>query len=258
MARHKVEINGVNTANLNVLSNTEMTILFDKYKNGDTIAKEELINGNLKLVLSILKKYKTRVDNMDDLFQIGCIGLIKAIDNFDTSFNVKFSTYAVPMILGEVKRYLRDNTSIRVARSVKDTAYKIMNAKEELINRLNREPSIKEISEYTGITEYEICNALDSMKDTISIFEPIYNDGGDTIYLSDQLEDKNNSMKNIIDSVAIKDAINKLKDKERFILTERYIVGKTQMELSEEIGISQAQISRLEKSALDNIRKNIT
>ena len=159
---------------------------------------------------------------------------------------------------GEIKRYLRDNTSIRVARSVKDTAYKIMNAKEELINRLNREPSIKEISEYTGITEYEICNALDSMKDTISIFEPIYNDGGDTIYLSDQLEDKNNSMKNIIDSVAIKDAINKLKDKERFILTERYIVGKTQMELSEEIGISQAQISRLEKSALDNIRKNIT
>ena len=162
------------------------------------------------------------------------------------------------MILGEVKRYLRDNTSIRIARSVKDTAYRVLNAKEELINNLNREPSIKEISDYMGISEYEICNAIDSMKDTISIFEPIYNDGGDTIYLSDQLEDKTSNMNNIIDSVAIKDAINKLKDKEKFILTERYIVGKTQMELSEEIGISQAQISRLEKSALDNIKKNIT
>ena len=258
MARHKVEINGVNTANLKVLSNNEMIVLFNNYKEGDKLAKEELINGNLKLVLSILKKYKTRVDNMDDLFQIGCIGLIKAIDNFDTSFNVKFSTYAVPMILGEVKRYLRDNTSIRVARSVKDTAYRVLNIKELLTNKLNREPSIKEISDCMGISEYEICNALDSMKDTISIFEPIYNDGGDTIYLSDQLDDKNNNMNNIIDNIAIKDAINKLKDKEKFILNERYIVGKTQMELADEIGISQAQISRLEKSALDNIRKNIT
>lgn len=258
MARHKVEINGVNTANLGVLSNEEMINLFSKYKEGDMKSKEDLINGNLKLVLSILKKYNNRVDNMDDLFQIGCIGLIKAIDNFDTSFNVKFSTYAVPMILGEVKRYLRDNTSIRVARSVKDTAYRIMNVKEELINKLNREPNIREISERMGISEYEICNALDSMKDTISIFEPIYNDGGDTIYLSDQLEDKNSNMHNIIESVAIKDAINKLKEKEKFILMERYIMGKTQMELSEEIGISQAQISRLEKSALDNIKKNIT
>ena len=170
MARHKVEINGVNTANLKVLSNDEMIKLFNRYKEGDKLAKEELINGNLKLVLSILKKYKTRVDNMDDLFQIGCIGLIKAIDNFDTSFNVKFSTYAVPMILGEVKRYLRDNTSIRVARSVKDTAYRVLNTKELLTNKLSREPSTKEISDYMGISEYEICNALDSMKDTISIF----------------------------------------------------------------------------------------
>ena len=258
MARHKVEINGVNTANLKVLSNDEMIILFTKYKDGDKLAKEELINGNLKLVLSILKKYNNRVDNMDDLFQIGCIGLIKAIDNFDISFNVKFSTYAVPMILGEVKRYLRDNTSIRVARSVKDTAYRVLNAKEALTNKLNREPSIKEISDYLNISEYEICNALDSMKDTISIFEPIYNDGGDTIYLTDQLEDSKNSMNNIIDNIAIKEAIDKLKDKEKLILIERYIIGKTQMELSDEIGISQAQISRLEKSALDNIRKNIT
>lgn len=258
MARHKVEINGVNTANLKVLSNEEMIVLFNKYKQGDKFAKDDLINGNLKLVLSILKKYNNRVDNMDDLFQIGCIGLIKAIDNFDTSFNVKFSTYAVPMILGEVKRYLRDNTSIRVARSIKDTAYKVMNAKEELINKLNREPTVKEISEYIKISEFEICNALDSMKETISIFEPIYSDGGDTIYLSDQLEDKNNNMNNIIDNVALKDAINKLKAKEKHILTERYIIGKTQMELSEEIGISQAQISRLEKSALNNIKKNIT
>ena len=258
MARHKVEINGVNTANLTVLNNDKMIILFNKYKSGDANAKELLINGNLKLVLSILKNYNNRVDNMDDLFQIGCIGLIKAIDNFDTSFNVKFSTYAVPMILGEVKRYLRDNTSIRIARSIKDTAYRIMNTKELLTNKLNREPSIKEISNYMGITEYEICNALDSMKDTISIFEPIYSDGGDTIYLSDQLEDKNNGMKNIVDTIAINEAIDKLKDKEKFILKERYIMGKTQMELASEIGISQAQISRLEKNALDNIKKNIT
>lgn len=257
MARHKVEICGVNTANLNVLSNEEMIDLFKKYKEGDFSAKEKLINGNLKLVLSILKKYNNRCDNMDDLFQVGCIGLIKAIDNFDLSFDVKFSTYAVPMILGEVKRYLRDNTSIRIARSIKDIAYHAMLTKEELTNKLNREPSIKEISEYMNMPEYEVGNALDSMKETVSIFEPIYSDGGDTIYLSDQLEDKNNKMNSIIDNVALKLAIKNLKDKEKYIIIERYITGKTQMELSEEIGISQAQISRLEKSALDNIKKNM-
>lgn len=257
MARHKVEICGVNTANLKVLSNNEMIDLFKKYKEGDIYAKEELVNGNLKLVLSILKKYNNRCDNMDDLFQVGCIGLIKAIDNFNLDFDVKFSTYAVPMILGEVKRYLRDNNSVRVARSIKDIAYRAMIIKEELTNSLNKEPTIKEIAEKLGITEYEVSNALDSMKDTISIFEPIYNDGGDTIYLADQIEDKNNKMKTIEDRIALKEAIKKLKQKEQYIIIERYITGKTQMELAEEIGISQAQISRLEKSALNNIKNNI-
>ena len=258
MARHKVEICGVNTANLKVLNNEEMNELFKKYKEGDELAKEYIVNGNLKLVLSILKKYNNRCDNMDDLFQVGCIGLIKAIDNFDLSFEVKFSTYAVPMILGEVKRYLRDNTSIRIARSVKDIAYHAFQAKEELTNKLNREPSIKEIAEKLGLTEFEISNAIDSMKDTLSISEPIYNDGGDTIYLQDQIEDKNNNMKYIDDKVALKEAISNLKDKEKYIIIERYITGKTQMELAEEIGISQAQISRIEKTALNNIKNRIT
>lgn len=258
MARHKVEICGVNTANLKVLSNDEMIKLFKKYKEGDIFAKETIVNGNLKLVLSILKRYNNRCDNMDDLFQVGCIGLIKAIDNFDMSFDVKFSTYAVPMILGEVKRYLRDNNSIRVARSVKDIAYHAFQVKEELTNKLNREPSVKEIADRLGLTEFEISNALDSMRDTLSISEPIYNDGGDTIYLQDQIEDKTNNMKDIDEKVALKEAINNLKDKERYIIIERYITGKTQMELADEIGISQAQISRIEKNALNNIKNNIT
>ena len=205
MSRNKVEICNVNTANIKVLTNEEMTILFKKLKDGDLSAKEELINGNLKLVLSILKKYNNRVDNMDDLFQVGCIGLIKAIDNFD----VKFSTYAVPMILGEVRRYLRDSSSIRVARSIKDTAYKIMKLKEELTNKLGREPSIKMISEKLGITEFEVANAMDAMKDTVSMFELIYNDGGDTIYLEDQLDDKSNNMYSLDMKISLKDALNK-------------------------------------------------
>ena len=258
MARHKVEISGVNTANLKVLTNEEMVELFKKYKEGDKLAKEDLVNGNLKLVLSILKKYNSRCDNMDDLFQVGCIGLIKAIDNFDLSFDVKFSTYAVPMILGEVKRHLRDNTSIRIARSVKDIAFHALQVKEELTKELDREPSISEIAQKLELTEFEVSNALDSMKDTLSISEPIYNDGGDTIYLQDQIEDKNNNMRYIDDKVALKEAINDLKDKEKYIIVERYITGKTQMELADEIGISQAQISRIEKTALNNIKNKIT
>lgn len=257
MSRNKVEICNVNTANIKVLTNEEMTILFKEYKNGDLSAKEKLINGNLKLVLSILKKYNNRVENMDDLFQVGCIGLIKAIDNFDLKYDVKFSTYAVPMILGEVRRYLRDSSSVRVARSIKDTAYKIMKIKEELTNKLGKEPSIKMISEKLGITEFEVANAMDAMKDTISMFEPIYNDGGDTIYLEDQLDDKSNNMYSLDMKIALKDALNKIKDKERYILMERYITGKTQLELAEELGISQAQISRLEKSGLENIKRMI-
>lgn len=255
MARHKVEICGVNTANIKVLTNNEMVDLFKRYQSGDKFAKEDLVNGNLKLVLSILKKYNNRTDNMDDLFQIGCIGLIKAIDNFDLSHEVKFSTYAVPMILGEVKRYLRDNNSVRISRSVKDIAYQAMKMKEVLIGELGKEPTIQMIAEKLNISEFEIVNALESMRDTISMSEPIYSDGGDTIYLEDQIPDKKNSLYDKETKLALKDAINKLKEKEKHILLERYIIGKTQMELAEEIGISQAQISRLEKSGIDNIKK---
>lgn len=258
MSRHKVEICNVNTANIKVLNNDEMVELFKKLKNGDLTAKEELINGNLKLVLSILKKYNNRVDNMDDLFQVGCIGLIKAIDNFDLKYDVKFSTYAVPMILGEVRRYLRDSGSIRVARSIKDTAYKIMKIKEELTSTLGCEPPIKLIASKLGITEYEVRNAMDAMSVPISIFEPIYNDGGDTIYLEDQLDDKKDTLYSLDYKIALKDALNKLKEKEKYILVERYITGKTQLELADEIGISQAQISRLEKSGLENIKRMIS
>lgn len=258
MSRHKVDITGVNTANIKVLSNEEQKELFIKLKNGDLSAKEELINGNMKLVLSILKKYKTRVDNLDDLFQVGCIGLIKAIDNFDLSYDVKFSTYSVPMILGEVKRYIRDtNNPIRVARSVKDLSYKIMNTRENLINKLNKEPSTKEIADALNVSEWDVCNAIEAMRDTVSMYEPIYNDGSDTIYLYDQLEDNKNELYDIETKMSLNDALNKLKEKERYIINERFIVGKTQVELAKEIGISQAQISRLEKSGLDNIKKMI-
>ena len=257
MARHKVEICGVNTANIKVLNNEEMIELFKKYQSGNKLAKEDIINGNLKLVLSILRKYNNRVDNMDDLFQVGCIGLIKAIDNFDLSHEVKFSTYAVPMILGEIKRYLRDNNSVRIARSIKDIAYKALKVKEELTNKINKEPSIAMIAKELNISEWEVSNALDSMKDTISMFEPIYNDGGDTIYLVDQLDDKKNSLYDIDTKIALKEAIRNLKDKEKYIIVERYLVGKTQMELASEIGISQAQISRIEKSGLENIKRSM-
>lgn len=257
MARHKVEIANVNTANIKVLRNDEMVVLFKEYQNGNLQAKEELINGNLKLVLSILKKYNNRTDNMDDLFQIGCIGLIKAIDNFDLAHEVKFSTYAVPMILGEIKRYIRDNSSVRVSRSIKDLAYQALKTKEQLTNKLNREVTIREVAEEMKLPEYEISNALEAMYDTVSIFEPIFNDGGDTIYLCDQLQDKKNALYPLELHIALKDSIQKLKPKEKYIIMERYIMGKTQMELAEEIGISQAQISRLEKNGIESLKKMI-
>ena len=257
MARHKVEICGVNTANIEVLSNEEMNTLLSMYKNGAKSTKDKLINGNLKLVLSILKKYNNRTDNMDDLFQVGCIGLIKAIDNFDLSHEVKFSTYAVPMITGEIKRYIRDNNSVRIARSIKDISYHALKIKEELTNKNNKEPSIKDIADKLKLSEFEVSNALDSMKDTISMFEPIYNDSGDTIYLSDQLEDKKNNMNNIEEKLALREAINNLNEREKFIIESRYIIGLTQMEIANELGISQAQISRIEKSGLNNIKKSI-
>lgn len=256
MAKYKVEITGVNTSELKVLTSEETKELFIKMQDGDKFAREDLINGNLKLVLSILKRFNSKNENMDDLFQIGCIGLVKAIDNFDISLGVQLSTYAVPMILGEVKRYLRDNNSIRVSRSVKDIAYKVLKLKEKLTMEKGIEPTNNELANILGIEEKDIVNALESLIPPISLFEPIYNDGGDTIYLFDQIEDsKSNS--DIDTKVAIEKAINKLSDREQFILEQRFFIGKTQMEIAEEIGISQAQISRLEKSALQRIRKQL-
>ena len=254
MARHRVEICGVNTANIKVLSNEEMIDLFKKYQSGDIFAKENLINGNLKLVLSILRKYNNRTDNLDDLFQVGCVGLIKAIDNFDLSHEVRFSTYAVPMILGEIKRYLRDNSSLRVTRNLKDIAYKGLKAKEELTNKLNREPTIKEIAEALELDELDVMQAFEAVKDAVSIQEPIYSDGGDTIYLEEQIADKKDKV-GLDMNIMLREAINNLKKKEKYIIYKRYFEGITQMELSEEIGISQAQISRIEKNCLDNMKK---
>ena len=257
MARHKVEISGVNTANIKVLTTEEMNELFKRVKNGDTKAREELVSGNLKLVLSILKKFSKHVDNMDDLFQIGCIGLLKAIDNFDLSYGVKFSTYCVPMIQGEVKRYLRDNNSIRVSRSVKDLAYKALKLKEELTMEDNSEPTTERLAELLEVEPYNIVNALESMRDPISIFEPIYNDGGDTIYLFDQIEDRKTDNSNIDTKMSVREAISNLSRREQLVLEERFVIGKTQMEISEELGISQAQVSRIEKGIIDNLREKL-
>lgn len=257
MARHKVEISGVNTANIKVLTTEEMNELFKRVKNGDTKAREELVNGNLKLVLSILKKFSKHVDNMDDLFQIGCIGLLKAIDNFDLSYGVKFSTYCVPMIQGEVKRYLRDNNSIRVSRSVKDLAYKALKLKEELTMEDNSEPTTERLAELLEVEPYNIVNALESMRDPISIFEPIYNDGGDTIYLFDQIEDRKTDNSNIDTKMSVREAISNLSKREQLVLEERFVIGKTQMEISEELGISQAQVSRIEKGIIDSLRDKL-
>ena len=253
MAKNKVEIVNVNTANIKVLSQEEMTKLF---QNLDEKAKEELINGNLKLVLSVLKKFTGKVDNLDDLFQVGVIGLIKAIDNFDLNHEVRFSTYAVPMIIGEIKRYLRDNSSLRISRSIKDLAYKALKVKDELTASFDKEPTNKEIAYKLNVKESEIVEALNSLKDTVSMFEPIYNDGGDIICLSDQLTD-NDSIYDIETKIALKEALKKIKEKERYIIVQRYMIGKTQTELADEIGISQAQISRLEKNGIAKIKKII-
>lgn len=256
MARHKVEISGVNTTELKVLSNEEMEELFKKMKgDNDKFAREDLINGNLKLVLSIIKRFNQRGENLDDLFQVGCVGLVKAIDNFDLSYNVKLSTYAVPMILGEVKRYLRDNNSIRVSRSVKDLAYNILKKKEELSLKYGKEPTLEEIAKELDVNLNEVASALDAMRTPVSIFEPIYSDGGDTIYLYDQIASQDSVNKDINTNIAVNDAIDELNDREKYIIEERYITGKTQMEIAEELGISQAQISRLEKDAIHTLKK---
>lgn len=256
MYRKAVTITGVNTNNIKVLTHEEMTILFNRYKTGDMLAKEELINGNLKLVLSILKKYNTINENMDDLFQIGVVGLIKAVDNFDLSHEVRFSTYAVLMIEGEIKRYIRDNNSLRISRSIKDLAYKILKFKDDYISTYGNEPDTNKISENLGVTNYEVVEALFSLKKPESLYEPIYNDGGDTIYLMDQIEDKKEN-KDIDGLISMRKALNKIKEREKNILVDRFIVGKTQIEIANELNISQAQVSRLEKNAIKNVSKLI-
>ena len=257
MANYKVEITGINTNNLKVLKSEEMLELFKRYQNGDEHAKEELINGNLKLVLSILKKFNNGKYNLDDLFQVGVIGLIKAIDNFDLSYNLQLSTYACPLILGEVKRYIRDNTTIRVSRSIKELAYEIIKYKEEYEKINGISPTNKEIADKLKIDEYQIEYALSSLKEPMSIFEPIYNDGGDTIYLYDQIADNKFYDTDRDTLIALKRALKQLKVREREVLTSRYILGKTQTELAQDYNISQAQVSRIEKNAIENIRRLI-
>lgn len=257
MSKYKVDITGINTNELKVLKNKEMLELFLKYQNGDLKSKEEIVNGNLKLVLSIIKKYNNGKHDMNDLFQIGCIGLIKAVDNFDTSYNVQFSTYAVPLILGEVKRFIRDSTEVRIARSIRDTAYKILKFKDEYLLKNGIEPKNDIICKSLEITDYDLELALNSLKEPMSIFEPIYNDGGDTIYLADQIADIKNTNEDRDTLISLRKALLKIKQRERNILTDRYIVGKTQSEIASELGVSQAQISRIEKSAINNVKRLI-
>lgn len=252
---NKVEICGVNTSKLPILTETEKNELFIKIKQGDQEARNQYIYGNLRLVLSIIQRFSNRGEQMDDLFQVGCIGLIKAIDNFDTTLNVKFSTYAVPMIIGEVKRYLRDYNSIRVSRSIKDTAYKALQAKEKLTSKLSREPKADEIAKELNIPTEDIIVALEAIQDPVSLFEPIFHDGGDTLFIMDQISDEKNADENWIESIAINEAMNHLNEREKNIVMLRFFEGKTQMEVSSEVGISQAQVSRLEKSALNHMKK---
>ncbi|MEW8973312.1 MAG: RNA polymerase sporulation sigma factor SigG [Tissierellaceae bacterium] len=253
----KVEICGVNTAKLPVLTNEEMQALFVKIKAGDMSAREEFIQGNLRLVLSIIQRFNRRGEPVDDLFQVGCIGLIKAIDNFDLSHNVRFSTYAVPMIIGEIRRYLRDNNSIRVSRSLRDIAYRALQVRDQLIYKNSREPTIIEISEVLDLPKEEVVFALEAIQEPISLFEPIFHDSGDAIFVMDQVRDEKEKDDHWLRDISLKEALKKLNTREREILNLRFFEGKTQMEVAEEIGISQAQVSRLEKNALKQMRKFI-
>lgn len=258
MLRHKVEICGVDTSKLPVLKNEEMRKLFVKMqKDGDLEAREKLVNGNLRLVLSVIKRFNNRGEYVDDLFQVGCIGLMKSIDNFDLSHNVRFSTYAVPMIIGEIRRYLRDNNPIRVSRSLRDTAYKALQIRERLINQTQEEPSPKEIADEMGVPLSEVVFAMDAIQDPVSLFEPIYNDGGDPIYVVDQISDEKNSEQLWDDKLSLKEGMLLLDEREKMILNKRFFQGKTQMEVAEEIGISQAQVSRLEKAAIEQMNSEM-
>ena len=253
----KVEICGVNTAKLKVLKNEETAELLKRTKQGDMKAREELIAGNLRLVLSVIQKFTNRGENVDDLFQVGCIGLIKAIDNFNVDLDVRFSTYGVPMIIGEIRRYLRDNSSLRVSRSMRDTAYKVLQAKERYISEHQKEPTIEEIAQMLEIKREEVVFALDAIVDPVSLYEPVYSDGGDTICVMDQVKDSKNTDESWLEQIALKEAISHLSERERHILNLRFFEGKTQMEVSAEVGISQAQVSRLEKNAINQIKKNL-
>lgn len=254
MALNKVEICGVNTTKLPLLKNEEKKELMKRIKNGDTFAREEYIRGNLRLVLSIIQRFSSSNENSDDLFQVGCIGLMKAIDNFNHNLDVQFSTYACPMIIGEVRRYLRDNNSIRVSRSLRDIAYKAIYAKEFLMKELNREPTIEEIAKHVELPKEDILHALDAIAGPMSLYEPVYQDGGDTLYLMDQVRDKKNGEEHWVEDLALKDAMKRLSSREYEIIQLRFFEGKTQTEVAEEISISQAQVSRLEKTALKNMR----
>ena len=256
MQNNKVEICGVNTSKLKVLTEKEKMELLHKMKSGDKNARDELISGNLRLVLSVIQRFTNRGENLDDLFQVGCIGLMKAIDHFDVEQGVKFSTYGVPMIIGEIRRYLRDNNSIRVSRSLRDTAYKAMKAKEAFTNEHDREPSMDELAKILDIDRGDVVMALESIVDPVSLYEPVFSDGGDTIYVMDQVGD-NNDDNNWLDEIVLKQAIHDLSDREKNILSMRFFQGKTQMEVAGEIGISQAQVSRLEKAALQKIKKDL-
>lgn len=260
MQYNKVEICGVNTAKLKVLTESEKIELLKVMRNGTEKerkkAREDLVNGNLRLVLSVIQRFTNRGENLDDLFQVGCIGLIKAIDNFDINLNVRFSTYGVPMIIGEIRRYLRDNNSVRVSRSMRDIAYKAMQIKEQIIAETDREPTVEEIAKKLDIKKETLVIALESVVEPVSLYEPVFSDGNDTIYVMDQIGNKNEDM-NWLDEIVLKESIAKLNEREKKILTLRFLVGKTQMEVASEIGISQAQVSRLEKYALGKIKGHV-
>lgn len=253
----KVEICGVNTSKLKVLKNEETMELLKKTKQGDKKAREELIAGNLRLVLSVIQKFTNRGENADDLFQVGCIGLMKAIDNFDINLQVRFSTYGVPMIIGEIRRYLRDNSAIRVSRSMRDTAYKVLQVKERLINENQKEPTVEQIAKELGLKREEVVIAMDAIMDPVSLYEPIYTDGGDSVCGMDQIGDTKNTDESWLEQIAINEAISQLGAREKYILNLRFYEGKTQMQVASEVGISQAQVSRLEKNAINQIKKNI-
>lgn len=255
--QHKVELSGVNTAKLKVLKNEETQQLLRRARQGDEFAREELIAGNLRLVLSVIQRFSNRGENLDDLFQVGCIGLIKAIDHFEVDRGLRLSTYAVPMIIGEVRRYLRDNSTMRVSRSMRDTAYKVLQAKEAYMAQHQREPSVDEIAKILELRREDVVFALDAIVEPVSLYEPVYSDGGDTICVMDQVRDTRNTDEQWTERIALKEAVSHLTDREREILNLRFFQGKTQMEVSAEIGISQAQVSRLEKGALQQIRREL-